>query len=123
MFGSIGGGEILLILALALLLFGPRKLPQIGKTLGKTLAEFRRATHDLKHNLEQEVRLEELNETRRGLQAAGQEIREAVNEANPLGVARGDVHSGKPRSTSADSGADEVAETSRATDVEATDRS
>jgi len=59
MFGSLGGAEIALILVLALLLFGPRKLPQIGRTLGKSLSEFRRATHDFKLNLEQEVRLEE----------------------------------------------------------------
>jgi sec-independent protein translocase protein TatB len=59
MFGSLGGAEIALILVLALLLFGPRKLPQIGRMVGKSLSEFRRATHDFKLNLEQEVRIEE----------------------------------------------------------------
>ena len=59
MFGSLGGAEIALILVLALLLFGPRKLPQIGRMVGKSLSEFRRATHDFKLNLEQEVRVEE----------------------------------------------------------------
>jgi len=64
MFGSLGGGEIALILVLALLLFGPRKLPQIGRMLGKSLSEFRRATQDFKLNLEHEVRREEIAATR-----------------------------------------------------------
>jgi TatA/E family protein of Tat protein translocase len=60
MFGSLGFQEILLILVLALLIFGPRKLPEIGRTLGKSLGEFRRATSDLKRSIEQEVRSEEI---------------------------------------------------------------
>ena len=55
MFGSLGMQEILFILALALLIFGPKKLPEIGKTLGKGLGEFRKATTDLKRSLEREV--------------------------------------------------------------------
>ena len=89
MFGSIGGGEILMILTLALLLFGPRRLPQIGKTLGRTMAEFRRATHDLKNSLEHEVEREDLKEAREGLQSAGREIVDAVSASNPLSIARG----------------------------------
>ncbi|HUP45270.1 MAG TPA: twin-arginine translocase TatA/TatE family subunit [Thermoanaerobaculia bacterium] len=57
---NLGVPEILLILAVALIVFGPRKLPEIGKTLGKALGEFRRATDDLKNTIEREVRLEEL---------------------------------------------------------------
>ena len=64
MFGSIGGAELLLIFVLALLLFGPRKLPEIGKTVGKTLAEFKRATNDFKSSLEREVEMEKLREVR-----------------------------------------------------------
>ncbi len=60
MFGSLGFQEILIILALALLIFGPRKLPEIGRTLGKSLGEFRRATNELKRSIEQEVRAEEV---------------------------------------------------------------
>jgi len=55
MFGSIGGPELLLIFVVALLIFGPRKLPELGKTLGKGLAEFRRAANDLRDSLETEV--------------------------------------------------------------------
>lgn len=48
-------GEILFILALALLIFGPKRLPEVGRTLGKTLREFRRATSDLKRSVEREM--------------------------------------------------------------------
>jgi TatA/E family protein of Tat protein translocase len=58
MFGSLGGPELLLILLLALLIFGPRKLPEIGRTVGKSLAEFRKASADFKMSLEQEVAAE-----------------------------------------------------------------
>lgn len=57
-FGSLGVPEILFILVLALLIFGPRRLPEIGKTLGKAMGEFRRATSDLKSSIEREVNLE-----------------------------------------------------------------
>jgi TatA/E family protein of Tat protein translocase len=55
MFGSLGFAEILFILALALLVFGPKRLPEVGRTLGRTLREFRRATSDLKHSVEREI--------------------------------------------------------------------
>lgn len=57
---NLGISELLLILGVALIVFGPRKLPDIGRTLGKALGEFRRATDDLKNTIEREVRLEEL---------------------------------------------------------------
>ena len=60
MFGSLGVPELLLIFAVVLIVFGPRKLPEIGRTLGKALGEFRKATDDLKSTIEREVRLEEL---------------------------------------------------------------
>ncbi len=55
MLGSLGFQEIALILVLALLIFGPRKLPEIGRTLGRSLGEFKKATSDLKRSIEQEV--------------------------------------------------------------------
>ncbi|MFN2441900.1 MAG: twin-arginine translocase TatA/TatE family subunit [Thermoanaerobaculia bacterium] len=59
MFGSLGFPELLLIFGVALLIFGPKKMPEIGRSVGKALGEFRRATNDLKSTLEEEVRLEE----------------------------------------------------------------
>ena len=60
MFGSLGVSELLLIFAVILIVFGPRRIPEIGRTLGKALGEFRKATDDLKNTIEREVRLEEL---------------------------------------------------------------
>ena len=48
--------EIAFILILALLLFGPKKLPEVGKAVGKALGELRRATNEFRHTLESEVR-------------------------------------------------------------------
>ena len=62
MFGSIGGTEILVIMVIALLVFGPRKLPELGKSLGRGLSEFKRASNDLRRSLEDELSLEERND-------------------------------------------------------------
>lgn len=61
MIGSLGVPELLFILVLALLVFGPRKLPEIGRTLGRAMGEFRRATSDLKRTLDVELSNEELS--------------------------------------------------------------
>jgi sec-independent protein translocase protein TatA len=55
MFGSIGMPELILIFIVALLVFGPRKLPEIGRSIGKGLAEFKRASDDLKKTIEHEI--------------------------------------------------------------------
>ncbi len=62
MFGSIGGTELMVIMVIALLIFGPRKLPELGRSLGKGLSEFKRASNDLKRSLEEEITLEERQE-------------------------------------------------------------
>ena len=56
--GSLGMPEILIILVIALIVFGPRKLPELGKSLGKSLAQFRRASEDFKRQWEDEVTIE-----------------------------------------------------------------
>jgi TatA/E family protein of Tat protein translocase len=58
MIGSLGGPEIFLILVIALIVFGPRKLPEIGKSMGHMLAEFRKASNDFKRTIEEEVEAE-----------------------------------------------------------------
>jgi len=54
--GSIGAPELIIIFVVALIVFGPKKLPELGKSLGKGLAEFRKASNELKSTIEQEVR-------------------------------------------------------------------
>jgi TatA/E family protein of Tat protein translocase len=56
--GSFGWQEMLIILVIALIIFGPRKLPELGKTLGESLAQFRRASEDFKRTWESEVEYE-----------------------------------------------------------------
>jgi TatA/E family protein of Tat protein translocase len=53
--GNLGMPELILIMVLALLLFGPKKLPEIGKSVGKALGEFKRASNDLKRTIEDEM--------------------------------------------------------------------
>lgn len=63
MFGSIGMPELVIIFVIALIIFGPRKLPELGKSLGRSLNEFKKASNDLQNTLEQEIKLEEQKET------------------------------------------------------------
>ena len=63
MFGSIGMPELIIIFVIALIIFGPRKLPELGRSLGKSLAEFKKASNELRSTLEEEIRIEEQKET------------------------------------------------------------
>jgi TatA/E family protein of Tat protein translocase len=65
MFGSIGMPELIIILTIALIIFGPRKLPELGRSLGRSLSEFKRASNELKHTLDEEIRLEDQKSTDR----------------------------------------------------------
>jgi TatA/E family protein of Tat protein translocase len=76
--GSIGIPELILIFLLALLLFGPRKLPEIGRGLGKAMGEFRRASNDLKRTLEEEVETDRLRDL-------GREVRDSLRVTPPAG--------------------------------------
>lgn len=57
--GPIGMQEMVIILVLALIIFGPRKLPELGRSLGKSINEFKRASNDLRNSLDDEIRSEE----------------------------------------------------------------
>ncbi len=63
MLGSIGMPELIIIFVIALIIFGPRKLPELGRSLGKSIAEFKKASNELKSTLEEEIRLEEQRST------------------------------------------------------------
>ena len=65
MFGPIGMPELIIIMVIALIIFGPRKLPELGRSLGRSLNEFKRASNELKHTLDEEIRVEEQRSTER----------------------------------------------------------
>ena len=61
--GPLGMPELIVIFVIALLVFGPRKLPELGRSLGKSIGEFKRASNELRNTLEEEVRVEEQRES------------------------------------------------------------
>ena len=81
MFGSLGVPELMVIFFIALIVFGPKKLPDLGRSLGKSLAEFKRASNELRNTLEQEVRLDEEREHQKAVIASTPLPAEPVHEA------------------------------------------
>ena len=80
MFGPLGVPEMILIFVVALLLFGPRKMPQIGRSIGRALGEFRRASNEFKRTIEDEVAADEIRDV-------GKDLRDIKNTVNdPVGV-------------------------------------
>jgi sec-independent protein translocase protein TatA len=91
MFGSIGMPELIIIFVIALIIFGPRKLPELGRSLGKSLAEFKKASNELRSTLEEEIRIEEQKET-----AAKQAEPEKKAEPPKAAAAAGQAHEEEP---------------------------
>lgn len=88
--GSLGMQEIIIIFVIALIIFGPRKLPDLGKTIGKGLAEFKKASNELKQTWEDEVRLDKEKEV----------VTEIIDDVKKDAAA---ITSDSPKSNNADS--------------------
>jgi TatA/E family protein of Tat protein translocase len=86
MFGSIGMPELIIIFVIALIIFGPRKLPELGRSLGKSLAEFKKASNELKSTLEEEIRLEEQRSALEEKKAAAATQSVTAPSANPTPI-------------------------------------
>ncbi len=80
MFGTLGMPELILIFVVALLLFGPRKMPQIGRSIGRAMGEFRRASNEFKRTIEDEVAADEIREVEKDLK----EIKKTITD--PIGI-------------------------------------
>jgi sec-independent protein translocase protein TatA len=74
--GTLGVQEMLIIFLVALVLFGPKKLPELGKTIGKAITEFRRASNDLKQTFEREMQT--MERENQDLKNVSQEVESAM---------------------------------------------
>jgi sec-independent protein translocase protein TatA len=100
MFGSVGMPELLIILVIALIIFGPRKLPELGRSLGKSLGEFKRASNELRNTLEEEVRIEEQKDQRSKMEAEQNSAIDAAKSTNPGATSPDAVHKDDDRTVS-----------------------
>jgi TatA/E family protein of Tat protein translocase len=74
---QLGFQEMIVILVIALLVFGPKKLPELGKSLGKGIREFKKATNDLKANWEDQIR-----EAQTAVEDVKQDVKQTIHEAS-----------------------------------------
>jgi TatA/E family protein of Tat protein translocase len=93
MFGSIGMPELIIIFVIALIIFGPRKLPELGRSLGRSLSEFKKASNELRSTLEEEIRIEEQKEAAAKVQPAvpSPTVSRGTSDADEPVVARTDT--------------------------------
>ena len=98
--GSVGLPELIIIFTIALIVFGPRKLPELGKSLGKSIAEFKRASNELRNTLDEEIRAEE-RKSAAAQQAPAPQLPEARTYDAPVPQSEltgtGETHASDPR--------------------------
>ena len=87
MFGSLGMPELLVIFVIALIIFGPRRLPELGRSLGRSIAEFKKASSELRSTFEEEIRLEEHRSEDAAKQAPAGPSPDATTPAPPVSKA------------------------------------
>ena len=89
---TFGVGDTLLIVVVALIVFGPKKLPEISRQVGKLLYEFRKASNDFKFQIEEELRAAEQAERQKELSAQAA----AAQPATPIAITAGETVSAEP---------------------------
>jgi TatA/E family protein of Tat protein translocase len=80
MFGSIGPAELILIFIVALLVFGPKKLPEIGRSVGKAIREFKKTSEEIKGRIEEEIEASEVKDIAKTLETEAKEIKDNLNK-------------------------------------------
>lgn len=97
--GQLGFQELLIIFVIALLVFGPKKLPELGKSLGKGLREFKKATEDLKSNWEDQMKEveEPIKETAKDIESTSHEVTTAFDSSDASPVAAQPTESAVPK--------------------------
>lgn len=88
MFGPIGMPELIIIMVIALIVFGPRKLPELGRSLGRSLGEFKRASNELRNTLDEEIRVEEQRSSERQRSAEPERASVEQNPEDEPGIPR-----------------------------------
>ena len=78
MFGNIGPTELILIFVIALLVFGPKKLPEIGRSVGKALREFKKTSEEIKSRIEEEIDASEIKDIRKDIQSGVDDLKTSV---------------------------------------------
>jgi len=80
MFGSIGPAELILIFVVALLVFGPKKLPEIGRSVGKAIREFKKTSEEIKSRIEEEIEASEVKDVVKTLETEAKEIKDNLTK-------------------------------------------
>lgn len=78
MFGNIGPAELILIFVIALLVFGPKKLPEIGRSVGRALREFKKTSDEIKGRIEEEIEASEIKDIGKDIKSGVDEIQSGV---------------------------------------------
>ena len=81
MFGNIGFPELLVIMIIALLIFGPKKLPEVGRSIGKALREFRKTSDEIKEKIEEEIQAAEFKDIKEELNKEVEKDEEGKKES------------------------------------------
>jgi TatA/E family protein of Tat protein translocase len=81
MFAGIGPAELILIFVIALLVFGPKKLPEIGRQVGKALREFKKTSEEIKGRIEEEIEASEIKDLRKDIQSGAEAFKTEIQRA------------------------------------------
>ena len=80
MFGNIGMPEMMIIMVVALLVFGPKKLPEIGRSVGKALREFKKSTEEIKDRFEEQIRVDDFKSIQEDIKKDLKDIKDVTTD-------------------------------------------